>query len=106
MRYCRRTKSNMPDQSKSTGEVSTQAGSKRTSNPARCNWFEATRSSLSIPSQASWIVELLERLAADGPGSAPDDLVRIAAQHGHHVAVDRRDQVVGARSAVGESSQR
>ena len=72
MRYCRRTKSNMPDQSKSTGEVSTQAGSKRTCRPARRNWFEATRSSLSIPSQASWIREPLERLAANGPRSAPD----------------------------------
>ena len=70
MRYCRRTKSNMPAQSKSTGDVSTQAGSKRTSSPLRRNWFEATRSSLSIPSQASWISScsnVSRRMAQDPP---------------------------------------
>ena len=46
-------------------------------------------------------LELLERLAADRPGSAPDDVVRVAAQHGHHVAVDRRDQVVGDGRLLG-----
>ena len=43
----------------------------------------------------------LERLAANGPGAAPDHVVIVAAQERYHVAIDAVEHVMGQRGPGG-----
>ena len=92
----------MPDQSKSTGDVEYAGRIEADLEAARAQAVRGHQVVAKRTGPGLVDPQLFEGFATYGPGAAPDPMSSVAAQHGHHVAVDRAYEVVGHGRPLGD----